>query len=45
MSLAIAFYMHGGWKKQRMMPPPSVDECIEEAEASMEQTARLNPSG
>jgi hypothetical protein len=28
-----------------MMPPPGPDEAIEEAEASMEQTARLNPSG
>ncbi|HEX6661613.1 MAG TPA: MATE family efflux transporter [Sphingomicrobium sp.] len=46
MSLAIAFYLHGGWKKQRMMPHPiSTDEAIEDAEGAMEQTARLNPSG
>jgi len=45
MMMAIGFYVHGGWKKQRMMPPISTDEAIEEAEGAMEQTARLNPSG
>jgi putative MATE family efflux protein len=45
MLMAIGFYLHGGWKKQRMMPPISADEAIEEAEGAMEQTARLNPSG
>jgi putative MATE family efflux protein len=45
MAMAIGFYLYGGWKKQRMMPPPTPDEAIEEAEATMEQTARLNPSG
>jgi len=45
MLMAIGFYLHGGWKKQRMMPPISTDEAIEEAEGAMEQTARLNPSG
>ena len=45
MGLAVAFYLHGGWRKQRMMPPPGIDEAIEEAEATMEQTARLTPSG
>jgi putative MATE family efflux protein len=45
MGLAIAFYLHGGWRKQRMMAPLTPDAAIEEAEATMEQTARLNPSG
>jgi len=45
MTMAIGFYLHGGWRKQRMMPPISTDEAIEEAEGAMEQTARLNPSG
>ena len=45
MALAIAFYLNGGWRKQRMMPPLTPDEAIEEAEATMEQTARLNPTG
>jgi hypothetical protein len=45
MLMAIGFYLNGSWKKQRMMPPISTDEAIEEAEGAMEQTARLNPSG
>ena len=45
MSLAIAFYWHGGWKKQRMMPPPGVDEAIEEAEGLTEPGGRINPAG
>jgi len=45
MLMAIAFYLHGGWKKQRMLPPLSADEAIEEAEATMEPAARLNPTG
>jgi len=44
-SLAIAFYLHGGWKKARMLVPPSVDDAIEESEAMMEPGGRLNPSG
>jgi putative MATE family efflux protein len=45
MTMALGFYLHGGWKKQRMMPPPGPDEAIEEAEATMEPAARLNPTG
>ena len=45
MAMAIGLYLHGGWKTSRMMGPISADEAIEEAEGSMEQTARLNPSG
>ena len=45
MAMAIGLYLHGGWKTSRMMGPISTDEAIEEAEGSMEQTARLNPSG
>lgn len=45
MTMAIGFYLHGGWRKQRMMPPPGPDEAIEEAEATMEPAARLNPTG
>ncbi|MEO8454270.1 MAG: MATE family efflux transporter [Sphingomicrobium sp.] len=43
--MAVGFYLHGGWKKARMMAPPSADEVIEEAEAAMEPAGRLNPSG
>ena len=46
MVLALAFYLHGGWRKSRMqMPPLGVDEAIEEAVADAEPGGRLNPSG
>jgi putative MATE family efflux protein len=43
--LAAAYYWHGGWKKARMTFQPSVDECIEEAEATREPGGALSPSG
>lgn len=45
MSLAAAFYLHGGWRKARMGPPPDPAECVEEAQAGAEPGGRLNPSG
>ena len=45
MALAVAFYLHGGWKKARMMPPPSVEELVEEAEGITEPGGRINPAG
>ena len=45
-SMAIAFYFHGGWRKDRMqIAPISTDEAIEEAEGTMEPGGRLNPAG
>jgi hypothetical protein len=51
MVLAIAFYLHGGWRKSRMQvgggpaAPVGEDECIEEALADAEPGGRLNPAG
>ena len=45
LALATAFYLHGGWKKARMLVQPSADECIEEAEATREPGGALNPAG
>ena len=45
MAMAIAFYLHGGWRKARMRIPPSAEELIEEAEADAEPGGRLNPAG
>jgi putative MATE family efflux protein len=45
MAMAIGFYLHGGWRKARMAPPPAPEECIEEAHADAEPGGRLNPSG
>jgi putative MATE family efflux protein len=47
LSLAIAFYLHGGWKKSRMTidQRPDDDECTEEALATREPGGALNPAG
>ncbi len=45
MALAIAFYLHGGWRKARMGPPPREEECVEEEMAGGEPGGRLSPSG
>ena len=50
MAMAIAFYLHGGWKKARMdighAPPVDEQECVEEAlAAAPEPGGRLNPAG
>jgi Na+-driven multidrug efflux pump len=42
--LAVAFYLHGGWRKARMGPQPAA-EAVEEAHADCEPGGRLNPSG
>jgi putative MATE family efflux protein len=44
--LALAFYLHGGWRKARIaVERPSEDECVEEAHATREPGGALNPSG
>ena len=45
MAMAIAFYLHGGWRKARMQIPPPADELIEEAESGAEPGGRINPAG
>jgi putative MATE family efflux protein len=47
LALAIAFYVHGGWKKARMTidERPDEDECTEEALATREPGGALNPAG
>ncbi len=45
LALATAYYLHGGWKKARMVgPPPSDDECVEQAETAGEPGGRISPS-
>lgn len=44
MALAIAFYLHGGWRKERMLGPIDPAEAIEEAEADTEPGGRINPA-
>jgi putative MATE family efflux protein len=47
LALAVAFYVHGGWKKARMTidTRPDSDECTEEALATREPGGALNPAG
>jgi Na+-driven multidrug efflux pump len=46
--MAVALYLHGGWKRGRMAPAeglPSEIECREQAEAVREPGGALNPAG
>src|SRR5438270_8928042 len=45
--LAVAFYLHGGWRKGRMTieHKPTSEECAEEALATREAGGALNPAG
>jgi Na+-driven multidrug efflux pump len=47
MVMAIALYMHCGWKKARMAPAECPDdmECREQAEAAREPGGALSPAG
>ncbi|HEY0412363.1 MAG TPA: MATE family efflux transporter [Allosphingosinicella sp.] len=49
MMLAIAFYLHGGWRRSRMQIPGAgavdAQECVEESLADAEPGGRLNPAG
>jgi putative MATE family efflux protein len=45
MVMAIAFYLHGGWKQARMGGPIGPIQAREEAEAGTEPGGRLNPTG
>jgi putative MATE family efflux protein len=46
MAMAIAFYLHGGWRKGRMdIPPPSEQEMVEDAVATTDPGGRMNPAG
>ena len=48
-AMAIAFYLHGGWRKARMglerHAPLDENEAVEEALAEAEPGGRLNPAG
>ena len=47
LALALAFYLHGGWRKARMSVEelPDDDECTEDALATREAGGALNPAG
>ncbi|MEA3042451.1 MAG: hypothetical protein QOH47_289 [Sphingomonadales bacterium] len=45
MAMAIGFYLHGGWKKGRMLAPLDPAEAVEEAMTDAEPGGRISPSG
>jgi putative MATE family efflux protein len=46
LALALAFYLHGGWRKARMaVDLPDDDQCTEDALATREAGGALNPAG
>lgn len=45
LTLAAIVYYRGGWKKARMMPPPTVAECEESVLSEAEPTGRMQPAG
>jgi putative MATE family efflux protein len=45
MAMALAFYLHGGWRNARMAMPIDPAEAVEEAEADTEPGGRFNPAG
>ncbi|HEU4969765.1 MATE family efflux transporter [Sphingomonas sp.] len=45
MLLTIGYYLHGGWRKQRLVGPPSAAEAEERTLADADATAKMNPVG
>jgi hypothetical protein len=45
MLLAIAYYLHGSWRRGRMGPAPDEAECLELAQADSEPGGALSPRG
>jgi putative MATE family efflux protein len=45
MLLTIAYYLHGGWRKQRLVGPPTVLEAEERTLADADATGKMNPVG
>ncbi len=47
MALAVAYYLHGGWRKARMTVAerPDEEKCTEDALATREPGGALNPAG
>ncbi|WP_083276998.1 MATE family efflux transporter [Sphingobium phenoxybenzoativorans] len=44
-ALAGALYMHGGWRKVRLVTPPHEEECRETLNADAEPAGRMSPTG
>jgi putative MATE family efflux protein len=44
-ALAGGLYLHGGWRKGKLLVPPDPDECLEDAHAKGEPAGRIAPTG
>lgn len=42
---AAALYLHGGWRKVRLLIPPHEEECRESVHAEAEPAGRITPTG
>lgn len=45
LALAGALYLHGGWKKVRLVVPPHEEECREKLNADADPAGRMSPTG
>lgn len=45
LALAAALYLHGGWRKARLMTPVHEDECRESVQSETEPAGRIAPAG
>ena len=43
--MATLLYLHGGWKKARLLVPPDAEECVESANAEAQPAGRMAPTG
>lgn len=45
LALAAALYLHGGWRKARLMTPVHEEECRESVQSETEPAGRIAPAG
>lgn len=45
LGLSVLLYLQGGWRKARMVAPPTEEECVETVNAESEPAGRMSPTG
>ncbi|PZU60229.1 MAG: MATE family efflux transporter [Sphingobium sp.] len=45
LALGAALFLHGGWRKVRLMVPPHEEECRESVHSEVEPAGRMSPAG
>jgi hypothetical protein len=43
--MTIGYYLYGGWRRQRLVGPPTVLEAEERTLADADATGKMNPVG